>query len=107
VSGGLQPHVDEPCVAARIPLATLTGIARDRRGTVPRDNQVRENRLRRMADRQGLRLEKSRRRDPQALTFGTYRLVDLFTRALVLGDVNHSYGLDLDEVEKYLTGDKT
>ena len=93
-------------MAARIPLATLTGIARDRPWTVPRDNQVRENRLRRMADRQGLRLEKSRRRDPQALTFGTYRLVDLYTNNLVLGDRERGFGCDLDGLEKYLTGDK-
>jgi len=88
-------------------MATLTGIARDRPWTVPRDNQVRENRLRRMADRQGLRLEKSRRRDPQALTFGTYRLVDLYTNNLVLGDRERGFGCDLDELEQYLTGDKS
>ena len=39
-------------------------------------DKVRENRLRRMATRQGLHLVKSRRRDPQALDFGTYGLAD-------------------------------
>jgi hypothetical protein len=72
-----------------------------------RPDQVRENRARRMADRQGLRLEKSRRRDPLALTFGTYQLVDELSNALVLGDVNRGYGLDLDAVEKYLMGDRS
>src|SRR5262245_18862319 len=38
--------------------------------------KVRENRLRRMASRQGLRLEKSRQRDPMALDYGKYRLVN-------------------------------
>lgn len=36
--------------------------------------KVRENRLRRMAERQGYRLVKSRRRDPLAADFGTYTL---------------------------------
>jgi hypothetical protein len=33
------------------------------------------DRLRHMALRQGLRLEKSRSRDPQSVNYGTYRLV--------------------------------
>jgi hypothetical protein len=39
------------------------------------DDRVRENRLRRMAARQGLRLLKSTRRDQYADGYGTYRLV--------------------------------
>jgi hypothetical protein len=38
--------------------------------------KVRENRLRRAAERRGLRLEKSRRRDPGAIGYGTYQLID-------------------------------
>ena len=38
-------------------------------------HKVRENRLRRAAERQGLRLVKSRRRDPRAVGLGTYMLV--------------------------------
>jgi hypothetical protein len=58
---------------------------------------TRERRLRRMAERQGLALTKSRRRDPRALDYGRYRLVRgrttvLDTRAL-------------DDVEAYLTKD--
>jgi len=72
---------------------------------------VRENRLRRMADRQGFRLEKSRRRDPRAIGYGTYRIVDLQTNAVmpVLIDgreVGLLSGLDLDGVEKWLTIDR-
>ena len=37
--------------------------------------RVRENRLRRMAGRQGLRLIKNPRRDPRAVDYGTYMLV--------------------------------
>jgi hypothetical protein len=47
------------------------------------DDKVRENRLRRMAERQGLRLEKSRRRDPLALDYGLMRLVDSESGAAV------------------------
>jgi hypothetical protein len=57
------------------------------------DEKVRENRLRRMAERQGLRLVKSRRRDPRAIDYGTYMLVNaeingvvaITTRLLVRG----------------------
>jgi hypothetical protein len=68
------------------------------------DEKVRENRLRRMAARQGLALQKSPRRDPHALGYGTYRLIDAATKAVVAMDRNlHSgYGLDLDDVERRL-----
>ena len=67
------------------------------------EEKVRENRLRRMADRQGLRLEKSRRRDPRAYDYGTYHLIDPYTNSLVAGDTNSGYGLDLDGIERALT----
>lgn len=61
-------------------------------------SKVRENLMRRMADRQGLRLVKSRRRDPRALGYGTYGLVD------ASADWSDSgFGLTLDEVEVVLT----
>ena len=68
------------------------------------DEKVRENRLRRMAERQGLRLIKSRRRDPRALDYGAYWLVDLETDGVVRGDSN--VGATLDEIEAYLTGEE-
>ena len=43
----------------------------------------RENRLRRMAERQGLRLERSRRHDPRASSYGLYALKTWKTRQLV------------------------
>lgn len=66
------------------------------------EDKVRENRLRRMAQRQGLRVIKSRRRDPRALDYGLYELVD---------EHNHptgwawrsDYGATIDELEEYLT----
>lgn len=58
--------------------------------------KVRENRLRRMAERQGLTLTRSRRRDPRALDFGKYWLHR--------GDqlVTAEDGISMDEVEAYL-----
>jgi hypothetical protein len=56
-----------------------------------------------MADRQGLRLEKSRRRDPRAIDYGKYMLADLYTNVIVAGDTNYGYSLDLDDVEAALT----
>lgn len=65
-------------------------------------DKVRENRLRRVAERRGLRLVKSRRRDPGALTFGRYFMETQD------GKVANGYqtvrGFTLDEVEERLTG---
>lgn len=64
--------------------------------------QVRENRLRRMAERQGLTLVKARRRDPRALDYDTWTVVVAATSAVAAGP-----GLTVDDVENYLTGDLT
>jgi hypothetical protein len=67
-------------------------------------DKVRENRMRRMAQRQLLRLEKSRRRDPRAVDFGGYMLVN-DKNVPVLGAARNAYEATLDEVEAYLTDD--
>jgi hypothetical protein len=58
-----------------------------------------------MAARQGLRLERSRRRDPQARDFGRYALVDESSGSPVNPKLSarwrHSW--TLDEVEEHLT----
>ncbi|WP_328435748.1 hypothetical protein [Nocardia puris] len=64
--------------------------------------KVRENRLRRAATRQGLRLERCRARDPRALGFGTYRLSDAFTGAVRASAGRSGYGLTLTDVEREL-----
>jgi hypothetical protein len=61
------------------------------------DERVRENRLRRMARRQGLRLVKSHRRDSFATGYGTYLLVAVAADAPELVD-----GLTLDQIEEQL-----
>jgi hypothetical protein len=70
--------------------------------------KVRENRLRRMAARQSLHLVKNPRRDPRAVDYGSYMLVDMNTTAMVA-----DFGWDhtgspkgaswLDDVETWLT----
>jgi hypothetical protein len=65
-------------------------------------DKARENRLRRMAARQGLHLTKSRARDPQTPDFGTYMLTDLATNFLVASKLPNGYGLSLDDVERAL-----
>jgi hypothetical protein len=67
------------------------------------DPKVRENRLRRIADRRGYRLEKSARRDPKALDFSRYRLIDVRAKRAVLGS-DHGFSATIDEVEAFLDG---
>lgn len=64
--------------------------------------KVRENRLRRAAQRQGLILRKSPRRDHRAVDYGTYMLVDANTNTIVASNQS-GYGLSLDDVERELT----
>lgn len=60
---------------------------------------MRENRLRRMAERQGYTLVKKRSYDPRALDHGTYRLVPVPGRRQ-----GEPVGpLSIDEVEERLT----
>ncbi len=66
--------------------------------------KVREVRLRRMAERQGLRIHKSRRRDPKALSYGCWMIVDPYSNAVVAGaGLTGEPDLGLDDVELYLT----
>jgi hypothetical protein len=71
-------------------------------------DKVRENRVRRMAARQGLQLVKSRTRDPRALDYGSYMLLD--GDRVVLGGARRKLGrkfrrgmaVSLGEVEAFL-----
>ncbi len=64
-------------------------------------DKVKENRLRLTAERRGLKLKRSRRRDPKAVDFGGYMLVDIRTDAVVLGGGVFSFQASLEEVETY------
>jgi hypothetical protein len=74
------------------------------------ERKIYENRLRRVADRRGYRLEKSRRRDERAITFGLYRLVDLMTGEIIgAGLLDHApggFGLELPDVAANLFDDQ-
>ena len=67
----------------------------------------REKRLRRAAQRQGLTLTRSSRRDPRAIDFGRWWITDQASGALIAPagatDVARR-GLSLDDVEAYLFG---
>ena len=64
--------------------------------------RTRETRLRRAAERQGYRLVKSRRRDPRALDYGLYWVVDPRTSGVVSHGSGHDGGSDLDGIEEWL-----
>lgn len=70
------------------------------------EEKVRENRLRRMAERQDLRLVKSRTRDPRATGYGCWMIVDVDANAAVAGvGATGRPDFSLEDVERYLTGD--
>lgn len=73
-----------------MPSGILSGMPTDN------DTKVRENRLRRMAQRQGFTLSKSRTRDPRAQDYQTWIIADARYNRV------ESYGLDVDEVETWL-----
>lgn len=62
----------------------------------------RESRLRSEAQRQGLRLQKCRSRNPENWLYGTYHLVDASTNAIVASGTQNGFGLTLDDVEDAL-----
>ena len=62
-----------------------------------------ERRVRRMAARQGLTVQKSHLRDPRAIGYGTWQLVDGTGAVVAAGDPQRGYGLTLAEVEHRLT----
>jgi len=68
--------------------------------------KIRENKLRRMATRQGYALTKSRRRDPRAYDYGGYMIVDPNTNSVVAGGSPLAFCLDIDQVEAWLTDDE-
>lgn len=62
--------------------------------------KVRENRLRRVAERRGYTLMKSRRRDPLALDYGKYWLLD--DREFVVHGAGYPELATLAEIEAFL-----
>lgn len=69
------------------------------------EEKIRENRLRRMASRQGLAIRKSRTRDPRAIDYGRWVIIDPYADAVVAGTggIGRPHW-SLDDVERYLEG---
>ena len=65
--------------------------------------KVRENRIRRAAIRRGYYLTKSRRRDPLAVEFDTWRIRDAVHGNIVEG----CDAITLAQVKKFIDGDYT
>ena len=67
--------------------------------------KVKENRVRRAAQRQGMVLAKSRARDPRALGYGTYQLRGENGQVIKGGSLKGGWGLTLDQIEQRLRGE--
>ncbi len=67
-------------------------------------DKVRENKVRRAAARQGLKVMKSRARDSRALDFGCYALTDAATNVIVAGVAMGRLAFNLDDIEEYVYG---
>jgi hypothetical protein len=66
------------------------------------DLKVQENRARRRLDRMGFSLMKSRRKDPRALEYGGYMIVNRFTNAIEAGGTPGAYALSIEDVERWI-----
>ena len=71
-------------------------------------DKVRENRLRRVAERRGLRLNRNPRRDVRAVDYGSYMLTEPATGALVadFGWDHPAISNHLDAVEEGLNAER-
>ncbi|MHB8297969.1 MAG: hypothetical protein ACYDDW_05245 [Dermatophilaceae bacterium] len=98
----LAHEADEKGGPSRVALGLTSSITTGIVSSMNDTDKVRENRLRRAAQRQGLTLAKSRRRDTRATDYGTYMLVDPSTNAVVAHGGQSGYGLSLDEIESAL-----
>ena len=66
------------------------------------DDKAQEDRLRRKAQRLGMTLQKSRRRNVEAPDYGLYRLIDSERSIVVAGYHPWDYSWDLNDVEVFL-----
>ena len=65
--------------------------------------KVREDRLRAAAQRQGYEIRRSRRRDPRAVDYGGYMIVDPRTNSIEAGGLGDGYQMSINDVERWLT----
>ena len=64
--------------------------------------KVLENRMRRALKRRGMRLVKSKRRDPKAFDFGGYMIINAENNTVVCGTDPMAFSLSLDNVAQYV-----
>lgn len=71
------------------------------------EQKVSENRVRRLADRRGYRLVKSRSRDENAIDYGLFALIDIRTNGAVNPAIAGRWvcSWTLPEVEEFLNSD--
>lgn len=67
--------------------------------------KARENRLRRIAKRQGYLLMKCRFRNPEALEYGRFWIIDPLANAIVSGFGGWNHTASLDDIEGFLLDD--
>lgn len=65
-------------------------------------DKVQENRIRRKLNRLGLRLVKSRRRDPDAIDYGGYMIVDQNNGHVFGAGVNNTPEATLAQVDEWI-----
>ena len=64
--------------------------------------KTRENRLRRQLSRMGYQLKKNRRRDPRAIDYGGYMIVNTLTNTIDGGGYGgNPYSMNIDDVENF------
>lgn len=66
--------------------------------------QITEEAVRRLARREGYVVRKSRSRDPNALGFGGFMLIDPSTNFAMVGQTPFVYSADLEEIRDWLIG---
>jgi hypothetical protein len=94
------PRPPDPRVVAWF--RSMRGKVRHTDGKAARSigDKVYENRLRRMAARKGLALQRARRRDPDAVDYGRYRLVSTAAVGVGYSAREIPFELTLDQVEE-------
>jgi len=63
-----------------------------------------ENRMRRVAWRQGYTLSRSRRRDPRAIDYEKFALIDATTNVVVFGADHGRYYASIEDIQAWLEG---
>jgi hypothetical protein len=69
------------------------------------EEKVMENRVRRVAHRRGYKVIKSRRRDPKAIDYGGFMLIDARKNTVILGGSPIAYSATIEEIESYLASE--